>query len=473
MSKRFCILFALAASHGAVAQGYGDSVRLTQIATGLTQPLAVRHAGDGSGRLFIVQQNGVIRWIDGAGALQPDAFFTMASVTTCDVAGIGQVALGFSGVNSSERGLFGLAFHPDFGVDNSHFFVNYTDTRGDTVVARFSANGNGTDYASCRVVLRVDQDFANHNGGDIHFGPDGYLYVGMGDGGSSNDPCNRAQTLNPAGLVSSGGGSGNDCAPDTNFTGLASGNPDSRALLGKMLRIDVDGETTAANAAGLCGRRTGGSGGDLVAFYAIPDAMRGIANPFAGNDPASACDEVWAYGLRNPWRFSFDRTTGDLLIGDVGQGTTEEVDFEPGNDPGARNYGWKTCEGPWITGSRTTWCSVPGAVAPILEFSSQNSTTTNPTNRCSLTGGFRYRGGNGFFDGTYVYGDYCSGEILMARETAPGLWTAEVWSTPNVPFSFGIVGFGEDEAGALYLAKVGGTIYRFDIDMLFRNGFED
>jgi glucose/arabinose dehydrogenase len=466
MSKRLSILLSLAVPFAASAQGYGDSVRLTEVATGLTQPLALRHAGDGSGRRFIVQQNGVIRWMDGAGTLLPDPFFTMANVSTCSVAGISAAALGFSG-SSGERGLLGLAFHPDFGVDNDHFFVNYTDTRGDTVVARFTANGNTTDYASCRIVLRVDQDFANHNGGDIHFGPDGYLYIGMGDGGSGNDPCNRAQTLSPSALATNDGNNAS-CPADANFTALASGNPDSRALLGKMLRIDVDGETTAANAAGLCGKRSGGGGSDVVAFYAIPNPMGGVVNPFAGGDPASGCDEVWAYGLRNPWRFSFDRTTGDLLIGDVGQNTTEEIDFEPAGDTGGRNYGWDVCEGPFQSGSRSIDCPTAGATDPIIEYARSSP-------RCSLTGGYRYRGPVSNFVGTYVFADYCSGEILLARETTPQNWQRQVWldTTQN------IVGFGEDEAGRIYVANspisggATGTVSRIDEAPMFSDGFED
>ena len=466
MSRHLSTLLFLTMPFAAFAQGYGDPVRLTEIATGLTQPLALRHAGDGSGRLFIVQQNGVIRWMDADGALRPDPFFTMANVSNCSVAGIGTATLGFSG-GSGERGLLGLAFHPGFGVGNAYFFVNYTDTRGDTVVARFTATGNTTDYASCRIVLRVDQDYPNHNGGDLHFGPDGYLYIGMGDGGSGNDPCNRAQTLNPANLVNTGGVTGNgDCAPDAGFQNMASGNPDSRALLGKMLRVDIDGETTASVAAGLCGKRGGGSGSEVVAFYAIPNPLGGVVNPFAGADPASACDEVWAYGLRNPWRFSFDRSTGDLLIGDVGQVTTEEIDFEPAGDAGGRNYGWDVCEGPFQSGSRSIDCPTAGATDPIIEYARSGG-------RCSLTGGYRYRGPVSAFDGTYVFGDYCSGEILLARETAPAIWQREVWldTTQN------IVGFGEDEAGRLYIANspiggAAGTVSRIDEAPLFSDGFE-
>jgi len=202
-----------------------------------------------------------------------------------------------------EQGLLGLAFHPDF-AGNGRFFVNYTrDPPGNgldrTVVARYQVSGqnpNIADPASATTILEVEQDFANHNGGDIHFGPDGYLYVGMGDGGGAEDPNNRAQ--------------------------------DRGELLGSMLRIDVDG-TPPGGGGGLCGR--------VPLYRAPPD------NPFVG-DP-QGCDEIWAIGLRNPWRWSFDRGTGDLFIGDVGQATREEVSYQPAQSSGGENYGWSCMEG--------------------------------------------------------------------------------------------------------------------------------
>lgn len=461
MLKRICLLVSLVLS-SSVEAAFGDGLQLAQVASALTLPVAVRHAGDGSGRLFIVQQDGVIVWMDAQDVVQPVPFFQMGSVTTCAVAGIGPASFGFSGANG-ERGLLGLAFHPAFAT-NGYFFVDFTDARGDTVVARFTAVGSTTDYASCRVVIRVDQDFSNHNGGDLHFGPDGDLYIGMGDGGSGYDPCNRGQTLSPTQLAANDVNNGS-CPADTNFTNLAGGNPDSRALLGKMLRIDVDQTTSAASAGGLCGKRTGGSGTDIVAFYAVPSGGA-RPNPFAGADGQSACDEVWAYGLRNPWRFSFDRDTGDLWIGDVGQDTTEEINFEPASAVPGRNYGWDACEGSFQTSSSSTPCPIAAAIGPVIQYPQGGSS------RCSITGGFRYRGGYSAFNGTYAYGDYCTGEILLARETSASNWQSELW----LDTSLWIVGFGEDEAGRIYVVSspqtTPGTVSRIETPLLFADGFE-
>jgi glucose/arabinose dehydrogenase len=239
-----------------------------QVASNLDRPIGMANAGDGSGRLFILEQAGRIRVIQN-GSLLPGAFLDIVAKV---------------GSGSSEQGLLCLAFHPDY-PQNPHFYVNYTDKNGYTVISSFQVSGdpNQADPASEKVMIQVDQPFANHNGGSVVFGPDGYLYLGLGDGGSGGDPYGNGQSL------------------DT--------------LLGKILRIDVNQ-------------------GDP---YGIPPD-----NPFAagGGKP-----EIWAYGLRNPWRFSFDRQTHDLFIADVGQNTWEEVDYVPADSPGGANFGWNFREG--------------------------------------------------------------------------------------------------------------------------------
>ena len=414
-----------AARAGGIVPG---DVELTALTSNLTGPLAARHAGDGSGRLFVVEQGGAVRIWDGTQILSQPFMNIADRITT----------------SGNEQGLLGLAFHPNF-ESNGLLYVNYSAggtspfANGTTVVSEFqvdAADPNDVDESTERVILTVVQDFSNHNGGDVHFGPDGYLYIGMGDGGSGNDPCFRAQTLDPANIMTGGG-----CEND-----------ESVALLGKMLRIDVD-NTTPAGSNQLCG-----DDGTGAAEYAIP-----ADNPFAGDDADNACDEVWAYGLRNPFRFSFDRSTGDLLIGDVGQNVWEEIDFEPAASPGGVNYGWDFCEGDHDAGTTGPGCTFPSE-APILEYQ-------HASGRCSVEGGYRYRGPVASLYGLYIYGDFCTGEIFFGRENSPGDWQSAIFDTVG----FGLTAFGEDEQGNVYVTRQGGTLYRFDGDteVILTDGFED
>lgn len=347
-------------------------IDLQPVASGLANPVAITHAGDGFGRLFITLQAGQIVIYDGTRIL-PAPFLDLSPLVS----------------SGGERGLLSVAFHPDY-ESNGFFYVNYTNTGGNTVIARYSVSQdpNAADPSSAAILLTVTQPFANHNGGQLQFGRDGYLYIGMGDGGSGGDPDNNAQNLG--------------------------------TLLGKMLRIDVDS-----------------------AFpYAIPRT-----NPFVGM--AGALPEIWALGLRNPWRFSFDRSTRDLFIADVGQNSWEEVDFQPAGSQGGENYGWRLMEGNHCFNPSSN-CNRGGLILPILEYDHSAG--------CSITGGYRYRGTqNPELTGIYFYGDLCTGRIWGASEQGGGLWTtAELLDT-----SLSISTFGEDEAGEIYVADYSqGAIYR-------------
>ncbi|MCK7592523.1 PQQ-dependent sugar dehydrogenase [Pseudomarimonas salicorniae] len=407
-------------------------LRLMDVVSGLTQPLGVRHAGDA--RLFVIQQNGQIRIVSN-GVLQATPFLNINAAS-----GGTAPALGFS--SGGERGLLGLAFDPDY-ASNGRFFIYFTDGAGDTVVARYqrsAADANLADPSSGQVVLRIDQDFSNHNGGDLHFGLDGMLYIGLGDGGSGNDPCNRAQTLNPADLVgASSGGNGSDCPADPAFLN-SGGDPDSRALLGKMLRIDVSTGGTGNERCGAGGSQTG---------YGIP-----ADNPYATAD--GVCDEVYASGLRNPYRFSVDRQTGDLWIGDVGQGAREEVDLLPVGS-GGLNFGWRCREG-FIATPGITCTAPPAFTDPVYDYPR--------TVGRSITGGFRYRGPETSWQGAYVFADFVDGRYFVADPASTGLGYAE-WRQGGNPS-----GFGEDSSGRLYAADYGGCLREVTREVLLRAGFE-
>lgn len=352
---------------------------LVGVVSGLRHPLYVTHAGDGSGRLFVVEQSGRI-WIIQDGALQNTPFLNLSNI-------VSQAVL--SGY--SERGLLGLAFHPNY-AENGLFFVNYTDSNGDTHVVSYSVaddNPNAADPDSARELLFIDQPYPNHNGGHLAFGPDGYLYIASGDGGSRDDPLDAGQ--NPG------------------------------VLLGKILRIDVNDF-------------------EFDRPYRIPED-----NPYSRD--LRFAPEIWAYGLRNPWRFSFDRATGDLYIGDVGQNQWEEVNFQPADSVGGENYGWAAYEA-----SHRYLGDEPEdeVVMPIAEY--------NHSLGCSITGGYVYRGeAIPELQGAYLYSDYCSGRIWAAYRDAEGNWqSGQIMDT-----GMSISSFGEDEDGELYLVNYGGSILKF------------
>lgn len=473
-------LLALSAAH---AQPVATDVAITPIVAGLAGPVGVFTANETPGRIFVIQQGGEVRVVRGP-TLAATAFLDLSTGQTLQCRYPGDAAVSDIGFTAGgERGLLGLAFHPGFaaaGAGRGVFFASITDGSGDTMIARYTMADpaldvlTATDRDTCTVILRADQDFSNHNGGNIVFGPDGFLYFGLGDGGDGGDPCNRGQTLDP-GLLSGGG----NCAADAGFTGNG-GDPNSRALLGKMLRLNIDATTPAATA-GLCGApRTA-----QPVEYAIPGSQPGSA----GGSIAQACDEVWAYGLRNPWRWSFDRQTGDLWIGDVGQSAWEEVNvWRPGIEPLGADFGWRTCEARGATGGTVCSDSCPAAtnrINPVIAYRNSSNACGGPTsNGCSVTGGYRYRGPSPVLAGTYFYGDACRAQIRFSNNTGGNNWvepTAAVIVSTDVNSANivgSVLGFGEDQGGALFFVA-GGTLYRIGAasvvppaDLLFRNGFE-
>ena len=338
------------------------TIDLEPYAAGLQAPLLLTHAGDGSGRSFVVEQGGTIRIVED-GEVAPEPFLDISDKTE----------------GGGEQGLLGLAFHPDFERDG-RFFVNYTDLAGDTVVASYRAEGSSADSTSEQVLLEIDQPYANHNGGHLAFGPDGYLYIASGDGGSAGDPEDNAQ------------------------------NRDS--LLGKLLRIDVDDP----------------------AGYGVPSD-----NPWA--DGRDGAPEVWAYGLRNPWRFSFDGPSDTLWVGDVGQGELEEIN-RVGADEAGLDFGWNQMEGSrCYEGSD---CETAGRVLPVTEYGHDLG--------CSVTGGFVYRGEDfPELQGGYFFADYCSGRIWAVDAEIPGpVEPTLLYSSERALSSFGL-----DEEGELYVTDIG------------------
>lgn len=352
-----------------VNHSFAQTLGLTSFATGFSDPVEIVNAGDS--RLFVVQQSGDIKIVSATGTVTSTPFLNIA----------GLISVG------GERGLLGLAFHPNYAT-NGFFYVNYTNTGGNTVIARYSVNATNPNLAQTTgtILMTINQPFSNHNGGTIKFGPDGYLYIGMGDGGSGGDPQGNGQNKN--------------------------------TLLGKMLRIDVDSGTP----------------------YSSP-----ATNPYVGVDGA---DEIWAIGLRNPWKFSFDSLNGDLWIADVGQNAVEEINKTSSTLAGL-NYGWKCYEGsaPYAT----TGCAPMSAMTfPYAEYSS-----ASPSPYCSITGGYVYRGSTyPAMQGKYFFADYCSNKI--GKVDTDGALTF----SPAMPGG-SYTSFGVDNNGEIYVASAdNGVIYK-------------
>jgi glucose/arabinose dehydrogenase len=349
-------------------------VRLDTVVGGLSSPVFVTHAGDGTDDLYVVQQTGqILRRAASSGMLS----------TFLDLAGL------LPNPPGSEQGLLGLAFHPRY-TTNGYLYVHYTATNGDTVVARYTAAADRASAlpGSASIVIGIPHPrFTNHNAGMLAFGPDGYLYVGTGDGGGGGDPDGNAQ------------------------------NPES--LRGKMLRLDVN-----------------------TVPYDIP-----TTNPYFGQTRPRP--EIWASGLRNPWRYSFDRGSGDLYVADVGQNLYEEVNRQPAGAAGGQNYGWPIMEG--LHCFQPANCDPTGLQLPIAEYPHSLG--------CSVTGGYVYRGAAyQIMAGMYLFGDYCSGRIWTLQNVG-GVWQRVERLDSNVSIS----SFGEDRFGELYVTGIGsstGTLYR-------------
>ncbi|MBN1666563.1 MAG: PQQ-dependent sugar dehydrogenase, partial [Anaerolineales bacterium] len=338
----------------------------TLFAQGFEKPLGLEHPGDGSGRLFVLEQPGQIRILQD-GQVLPEPFLDIRTRV---------------GDQGNEQGLLGLAFHPQY-ASNGYFYLNYTDNDGDTVIARFSvsADPNRADAGSEYQLMNVSQPYSNHNGGHLTFGPDGYLYIGLGDGGSAGDPQGNAQDLN--------------------------------TLLGKLLRIDVD----------------------RASPYGAP-----ASNPFIGQGRS----EIWAWGLRNPWRFGFDAATGDLYIADVGQNQWEEIHFLAAGTPGGANFGWDYYEA-----SHAFEGSPPAEqafVMPVWEYDHSQG--------CSVSGGLVYRGRMPEWQGIYLYGDFCSGKVWGLLRDAQGNWQNQLLFESGA----NITAFGEGPQGEVYLVDRSGRI---------------
>ena len=347
-------------------------VALEEVASGLARPTFVTHAGDGSGRLFVLEKQGRIRIIED-GELLAQPFLDITNVVKS---------------SGNEQGLLGLAFHPGY-PQNGRLFVYYTAQDNDNTVAEFhvSSHPNRADPLSGKQLLAVADKYPNHNGGMLAFGPDRLLYIALGDGGSAGDPDDNGQDL--------------------------------LAFLGKILRIDVDS-------------------GDP---YAIPES-----NPFIARSTARA--EVWAWGLRNPWRFSFDRETGDLWIADVGQNKYEEVNVQPAASTGGENYGWAVMEASHCF-RPAEGCDTTGMTLPVFEYDHGQG--------CSITGGYVYRGqAYPALTGAYLFTDYCSGNLWATRQADGEFETEQIGRLPG-----SISSFGEDEAGELYAVRDSeGAVYR-------------
>jgi glucose/arabinose dehydrogenase len=377
--------------------GQSQTISLQSFGTGFVSPVEITNAGDS--RLFVVQKGGLIRILNANGTVNSTPFLDLSSLVS----------------TNSERGLLGLAFHPNYAT-NGYFFVNYTNTAGNTVIARYSVNSGNPDIADTTgtILMTISQPYSNHNGGSIKFGPDGFLYIGMGDGGSGGDPQGYSQNLS---------------LTNTNVAA----NP-SRIYLGKMLRIDVNTTAPGLN-------------------YGFPST-----NPFVNE---AGKQEIWAIGLRNPWKFSFNRLNGDLWIADVGQDAVEEINKIVNPLPNtAINFGWRCYEG--NSNYNTSGCAASSTMTfPFVQYARFGGA-------CSVTGGYFYSGSAyPNFQNKYFFTDYCDNKIRMVN-SAGVITTTTSFSGNN------FVTFGEDMNGELYIAGItSGTIFKIIDSSLGTSEFDN
>ncbi|MBI5650072.1 MAG: PQQ-dependent sugar dehydrogenase [Chloroflexi bacterium] len=386
------------------------TITVTPGVSGLGQPTTLTHANDNSGRVFVTQRSGAIRIIQG-GALLTTPFLDLGATGANRITTTGP-----------EEGLLGLAFAPGYGATNNRFYVFYVNASSNLVIARYtsSANPNIADVNSEQIILTINHPGqVNHNGGQLQFGSDGYLYIGVGDGGGGGDTSNNAQ--NPA------------------------------QLLGKLLRLNVEFPATSMPSRILARAPFTGTFEYFFPFVALIPSPP--APPLTYTIPATNPytqtigyrGEIWSLGLRNPWRFSFDRATNDLYIGDVGQNLWEEIDFQSAGVGGA-NYGWRILEATHCFNPASGCVPPANYAAPVAEFSH--------TLGCSVTGGYVYRGTISAMQGIYFYGDFCSGRIWGLQNS--GGWQTQQLAQPAINIST----FGEDQAGNLYVVSYGGTLYQ-------------
>jgi glucose/arabinose dehydrogenase len=376
-----------------ILMAQSPNVGVIETAVGFNSLVSVTNAGDDSNRLFVTQQSGEIKIVEEDGNHIATPFLDISTLT----------------IGGGERGLLGLAFHPQYEI-NGYFYVNYTNLNGDTVVDRFTVSGdpNIANIASRQQVLTFDQPFGNHNAGDLHFSPmDGFLYISTGDGGDAAE----AQNLD--------------------------------SLLGNVLRIDINGDDFPQ---------------DTNKNYAIP-----ADNPYVGQ---SGANEIWVSGLRNPWRFSFDRQNGDLYIGDVGEDLFEEFNYQSASSLGGENFGWPCYEGTSVFS--TNGCGDISEYTFPFNALEHNQPSTN---YCTAVGGYVYRGQTfNYLRGWYFYTDWCDGEFFITRQLINGTW--ETHSLGTLVGGFAVTGFGESESGELYIVASTDLLQIVGNEDIFVSGFE-